>query len=156
MKIFFIFALSLFYFVPSDVLALEYCSCNPESTTTEQRFNRSFATFIGEVDEISREVNPDRYKVTFNILRSWKGVKFEKASVFTDVTDAITTVRTGSFTCGYNFQKGRQYLIFSHRNSKAKGPSWVSACGGVIPLEQATSELVYLDSLPTFDLKERR
>lgn len=116
----------------------------------------SFATFTGTVDRIERERNPDRYKVTFKILNSWKGVKNDKASVYTDVSDGITALRKGDFTCGYTFQEGSSYLIYSDRFKNARGPSWVSACGDVIPLGGAESDLQYLNSLESLELRKRR
>jgi hypothetical protein len=150
-----LFVLFLTSFLPISSNAISVCHCNQKYFSTEQKFNMSFGVFTGEVEKITPEYNPDRVKITFKILKSWKGIKYKTASVYTDSTDDISMVLHKNITCGYNFKMGEQYLIFSDRFKNAKGPSWVSACGDVVPLNDVSADaLSFLSAIPEIELKE--
>lgn len=142
--------------LPSAAQAISVCRCNQKYFTPQQKLEMSFAVFVGEVESITNEYTPDRVKVGLKIEKSWKGIKNERASVFTDMTDDISMAMNQNISCGFKFEMGQKYLIYSDRSKNAKGPSWVSACGDVIKYENATTDLGYLNGLETLELKDNR
>lgn len=121
--------------IPSLSHAFTRCECGtPEPF--DRMTVRAFAIFTGTVVRVTREINPDRQRVDFSVQQSWKGAKYPVITVFTEGTDLVSLAREG-LTCGYRFRVGEQYLIFSFRDKDERGPSSVSKCAGIYPLNQA-------------------
>lgn len=112
--------------LPLQAQALSICECKDRSFEHEQR--HAFAIFVGTVDKIKRELNPDKIRVEFNVHKSWKGVRHKEVEVLTAGTDLLSLAREG-ITCGYKFTEGQTYLVYSYRKSNTRGPSWVGSCG---------------------------
>jgi hypothetical protein len=133
--------------------AINVCRCNPEATKFESKYKRAYAIFTGEVVNIQRQINPDRQKITFKVMESWRGAKHPNISVYSQGIDAAATLREG-LTCGFPFRNGEKYLIYSFRNKNVNGPSWTTKCGGVIPLAQAKKELDLLSDKPKIEIEK--
>lgn len=81
------------------------------------------------------------YQVVFSVLNSWKGV--------TTTTVDVTTGYGGG-DCGYGFQIGTQYIVYSY--SSGSSELFASICSRTTHLGLATEDLVYLNSLPVLPL----
>lgn len=132
----------LFFITPTISFGFERCECGrPEEF--DRMVVRSFAIFTGRVARVVRELDPDRQRVEFTVYQSWKGVRYPAVTVYTAGTDLVALAREG-LTCGYRFRVGEEYLIFSFRDGDNRGPSHVSRCGGIYPIDQAGPVLNYL------------
>jgi hypothetical protein len=87
------------------------CSCiapPPPKTALE----KSAAVFAGKVTAIERQGL--KYRVTFEISRTWKGTRGK--------TIDVTTATSGA-ACGFGFKKGSSYLVYCYAPDKnAKKP----------------------------------
>ncbi len=141
LRSFFLLALCL-TFLTSPALAFKICRCTDKDITPLERYDRAFGVFTGKVQKVRRRLNPDAHHVTFDVYDSWKGVRFEEVIITTSGTDYAAVLREG-ITCGYDFNKGDEFLIFSYRNHNDRGLSSTSACGNIIPLTQASAYIDY-------------
>ena len=108
MKKIFLIAASLLVL---NTTAANACSCVP--TTPQQSLNNSREVFAGKVIDIVDQsgTNPEAsgslggFKVIFEVSKVWKG-KLEKQQV------VLTSGSSAS--CGYNFEKGKEYLVYAN------------------------------------------
>lgn len=105
-KVIFITLISLmFLFVAANDLFA--CSCvaspNPVKQQVKDSYANSAAIFSGEVVSITPK---DEWTVAvkFKVAKSWKG-KFSK--------EIIITTSKDSAMCGYNFEVGKKYLVYT-------------------------------------------
>lgn len=106
------------------------CSCI-QPLETKESLKEASAVFAGEVIDItSRPINSSRpLKVTFNVLRAWKGL---------DSRIVVLETANSSASCGYNFEKDGKYLIYA--NGKINDLE-VSLCSRTKLLKNASSDL---------------
>jgi len=142
MKYAFLIIIALFM-LPSDSQAFEWCRCKNPPETVEEKQRRAFGIFVGKVDRIVREINPDRQRVEFDVLHSWKGVRNDEVSVYNSGKDFVALVREG-ITCGYRFKQGETYLVYSYQHKKTQGPTYTSKCGGTKLYGEAIKEVKQL------------
>ena len=108
MKKIFLIAASLLVL---NTTAANACSCIP--TTPQQSLKNSREVFAGKVIDIVDQsgTNPEAsgslggFKVIFEVSKVWKG-KLEKQQV------VLTSGSSAS--CGYNFEKGKEYLVYAN------------------------------------------
>ncbi|MDD2907632.1 MAG: hypothetical protein PHH98_03240 [Candidatus Gracilibacteria bacterium] len=111
------------------------CSCiMPEGPN--ESLNNASSVFIGRVDKIEQssianELLGDyrRNIVSFNVKNSIKG------NLSNNVT--ITTARD-SATCGYNFEEGKEYIVYTHGEGRDLE---VSLCSRTAEIVNATEDL---------------
>lgn len=116
--------------IPQPVHA---CSC-PGVGPPAEELAKSTAVFAGKAINrrspfslVQRSDNP--LYVTFEVSQVWKGPNWQ--------TLLIRTVEDGA-SCGYNFQKGEEYLVYAHGD---EGDLRVSLCSRTQPLDKATEDL---------------
>ncbi len=143
------------------------CSC-VEPRPPEEAFARTDAVFVGQVmgdgnslwDQIQKEIAQAYNQavpplphirmiglyerdISFDVQDSWQGVN----------TTQIT-VRTGSGggDCGYNFQQGKQYLVYADHSPD--GDLYASICTRTASLANAGEDLDYLRTVPKLELTD--
>lgn len=95
------------------------CSC-VEAPSIEEEFEHSKAVFSGKVIDIKDEVSLKGYKsksVLFEVTNTWKGI---------EQSQIIITTGQGHGDCGYDFSKGRDYLVYAKESIMYGGKSLVS------------------------------
>lgn len=135
MKKIFLIAASLLVL---NTTAANACSCVP--TTPQQSLKNSKEVFAGKVIDIVDQSgsNPEAsgylggFKVTFEVSKVWKG-KLEKQQV------VLTSGSSAS--CGYNFEKGKEYLVYANGQGTQLQ---TGLCSGTTLLTNAQRDLAVL------------
>lgn len=86
------------------------CSCAGEPTV-EDELERSDAVFTGKVIEIQekKQLNGLTKKyVLFEVKKTWKGIS---------QSQVILTTGMGGGDCGYEFEEGKEYLVYATKSS---------------------------------------
>jgi hypothetical protein len=129
-----IFSLSV---IKTAVLA---CDCDG-TTTFESEFKGSSKIFVGQVISIKPYKAQKNQKffsefvIAFKIDKVYKGTKDEIVQVRTAVTIA---------SCGYPFEKGKTYLVYSFINSNAYR---VTYCSRTKRLNNAKEDINKLNNI---------
>ncbi|MGH6933091.1 MAG: hypothetical protein ACREEE_11730 [Dongiaceae bacterium] len=116
------------------------CSCAAPASPADA-LDRSSAAFVGQVIDIDKPfldnlglTSSGLHDVTFQVLRSWKGVSSDSIVVRT---------RLSGEACGYRFEIDQKYLVFTAGN-----PDLLTGlCTGTRPAEGAEADLEALDKL---------
>jgi hypothetical protein len=125
------------------------CSCGstPSGNVPCARVWNPPALFSGRVTAIEDAVvkdGPDaswpKRIVNFSVIADYRGG--------TAQTLQVTTARDGA-ACGYNFNVGRDYLVYAYKDDK--GGLSTGLCTPTRPLDEATDDIAFLAS--TSDLK---
>lgn len=105
------------------------CSC-VEPKPPAEAFQESKTVFSGKVVSI----NSDEFTklVTFDVDRAWKGVSEDRVTAVTPANSAA---------CGYDFEEGGEYLIYSHDAEESLN---VIICSRTQPLDGANADLIVL------------
>lgn len=116
------------------------CSCMaPEAASVER--DRATAVFTGTVTDIAPVASGDgpnlfppqnRYTVTFEVSEQWKGGLGDTATVST---------ATQSAACGYNFEAGEAYLVYTYGEATNLQ---TGLCSRTSRLENAAEDIVEL------------
>jgi hypothetical protein len=112
------------------------CSCVPPGTPTEELAESAavFSATAVDITDVSAWKGPlisgtDPVKVTFRVDTVWKGT----------VQQALTaTTARSSASCGYEFERGRKYLVYARGNESELE---VSLCSRTSPIERAAEDL---------------
>lgn len=123
--------------LPADVYA---CSCLPPGSVQEEAIDAD-AVFAGQVTQIDPGVEKDEVKVTLNITELFKGG---------EETVVVGTMKY-SDACGYEFRKGKSYLVYALRSGNNLG---TSLCSRTRALSQAEEDLTVLRQLPPSAIKK--
>ena len=115
MKRIFIFSFLLLIFGVSNARDIFACDCIIGTSENLQEFQKlveyayenSEAVFSGKVIEISKKPHSSIVSVKFKVDKSWKSVS-QKESV-----QLITG--EGDEDCGYKFEVGKKYLVYTHK-----------------------------------------
>jgi hypothetical protein len=126
-----VFAAS-FYF--ADLARAQACSC-VESAGVSEDLAASGSVFEGKVTRLHHEPKQHRLTATLRVLRRWKGKD--------RTTVDVVTIDQGSL-CGFGFERGKSYLLFT---SEAEGTLSVSLCSRSKPSESAAADFAELDRL---------
>jgi hypothetical protein len=92
------------------------CSCvatrEPVKTQVSNAYKDSTAIFSGKVTSIEQTADGNTYVIKFAVKDTWKGT-----------AGAEITVRTAtqSSMCGYRFEIGKEYLVYSYGTVEALG-----------------------------------
>lgn len=95
------------------------CSC-AELPSVEEEFERSKAVFSGKVVDINDQWSlkgSTSTSVLFEVTNTWKGV---------EQSQIIITTGQGGGDCGYNFTKGKEYLVYAYESSMYGAKSLVT------------------------------
>ena len=109
------------------------CTCGRVPTTKES-LKHSTAVFSGKVTKIE-PFKKYYFKVTFEIDRTWKGTKGK--------TETVLTPNSGA-GCGYTFEKGKSYLLYSYRPKEDEikpPPLYTIICSRTKPLALAAADI---------------
>lgn len=93
--------------IPSTIYA---CSC-AEIPTVEEELERSKAVFTGNAITIKEQRHLDgsiTKSVLFGVTKTWKGVS---------ESQVIITTGLGGGDCGYEFEQGKEYLVYANNSS---------------------------------------
>lgn len=97
-------------FVPAPPAAIA-CSC-VEPQSVEVELMRSEAVFLGTALEVKEHKGLGGYvkgkSILFEVEESWKGA---------EESQIIIKTGQGGGDCGYNFQKGVEYLVYANSSS---------------------------------------
>lgn len=132
-------------------LTVQACSCFAAGAPCQAFWNSS-AVFSAEVQKVNvitpervladgtKSYGPRRREVFVSVIEAFSGLSAEKA--------VQINTGGGGGDCGYDFQEGRQYLIYAYKNPQT-GALSTGICTRTQLLEKATADLEYLRSLPT-------
>lgn len=132
-------AVFLFFFLTFNISLAHACGCT-STPLTKDSLNDYEAVFSGtvtDIEEMGKEKDSwgeQKVKVTFNVIKWWKG----------QMTEQITlhTVLNTSSCNGYYFEKKQSYLIFSFKNKD--GTLGTSICNHNSLLKDADKSLAVL------------
>ena len=128
-----IFLAGLLLFSVNDVLA---CSCI--TLPFEEMFDSSTSVFEGTVISIEKpenEYSVDPVKVTFQVIRVWKGESLDKIIIYTE---------NQTTACGYPFddKPGSTYLVYAY---EYEGRISTNICTRTRLRSQAVGDLLRLN-----------
>ena len=85
------------------------------------------------------------FSVFFKVINSWKGL---------DTSTIEVSTGRGGGDCGYSFLTNEEYLVYaSHAYGRPDGYWVTSTCSRTAELSNAADDFLYLDALPTIQLK---
>lgn len=95
------------------------CSC-AERPSVQEEFERSKAVFSGKVVDIEERRSLKGYtvkSVLFDVTNTWKGV---------EQSQIIITTGQGHGDCGYDFTKGKEYVVYAYESTMYGAKSLVT------------------------------
>ena len=126
---------SLIFANPEPVSA---CSCVAPSSPSGE-LGKSEAVFVGTVtnieaknkvsDKLGLGSSADLMLVTISVSKAWKGI---------DQKNITVTTAKSSASCGFSFEKGKEYIVYA--NSREEGLH-VSLCSRTSLVENAQKDL---------------
>lgn len=116
------------------------CSCLPPPPPAKA-FAEADAVLMGKVVSFELLPSMDRRMAGIAVLKIWKGEKNDADSIFTGPHSAA---------CGYDFEVGQTYVIYAFKDEGGK--LYTHLCTRTAPVEQATEDLKFLESLSYFPL----
>lgn len=123
------------------------CTCEMPPPPKEA-LEQAREVFAGTALEISEPEFGDVLTVRFEVTEAWKGVDEREIEVGTS--------RGGSAACGFEFQKGDEYLVYTGENQSSDGPDSVTGiCHRTTDLTNAGEDLDALgEGTPGSELAE--
>lgn len=121
------------FIISSFPLMTSACSC-AYLPSVEDEFERSKAVFSGKVVDIKERRSLKGYttkSVLFEVTNTWKGV---------EQSQIIITTGQGGGDCGYNFIKGKEYLVYANESIMYGAKSLVSTMCNRTNLLNASQE----------------
>jgi hypothetical protein len=116
------------------------CSCAGQIPVSEY-VERSSSTFVGAVEDIGPNTQTGGYDVKFSdVSRIW-GTWINDYPSYGEVT--VWTSSLGSDDCGYPFEVGQEYLVYTQREESTNILK-VDLCNGTKPVDQAQADLQVL------------
>jgi MYXO-CTERM domain-containing protein len=133
-NLFFLAPLVVLLALVVDARSAEACSCVAPSPV-EVSLEESHAVFVGKVEKISKvgDASMATLAVELSVERHFKGP-----------TDARIIVSTSAFSasCGYRFEEGERYLVYSRTDQLRVG-----LCSRTKKADGASGEITRLDEL---------
>ncbi len=129
--------LSLFVLVVClDPASAYACSCEEPGAPTEERDESTsvFAGVVVRVDTLMTQQGYEAIHVLFEVQRIWKGP---------DSTAVLVRTAACSGLCGYFFQVGETYLVYTFADRET-GALWTNLCTRTNVLRDATEDLMAL------------
>lgn len=134
MKKFLIIASVLFLLLAFNAQKTYACSCIPPAPV-EESLKKSTAVFSAEVISITENEAKFIKTVKLKLKKSWKGKLAKTLTITTGLNSAM---------CGYEFVKGKTYLIYANgKNTKTLSASLCSRTGELV----GNKDVVVLDGL---------
>ncbi len=136
-------------FLPAESAAACTCSCSPADGSLSRKEKvadakqESVAVFSGEVLEIEK-LSELAVSVKFAVNKSWKGEPGDEVTILTG---------NGRGDCGFVFEQGASYLIYSHSMSDAEDAYFVSMCSRSRGITTAAEDIEILDRIEKEDEK---
>ena len=96
---------------------LDACDCKP-SPPPKKALEEATAVCLAEVVKVEVDGDGRNRTVTLKVETWWKGG---------NGTELVVSTAKAGATCGYNFEKGKRYLVYAHAQEKGK-PLRVSLC----------------------------
>jgi hypothetical protein len=128
--------------VSIDVPRAYACSCLPPGPAVRSYFNYD-AVFSGRVTDVvppeprgNIASSADPVSVHFEIYKSYKGVSGKNITVTTAPFEAI---------CGYNFEKGNEYLVYADKNNSDYLS--VNLCSNTSLLSESKSDVALFNTI---------
>jgi Tissue inhibitor of metalloproteinase len=84
------------------------CSCAPPSQTTNDDFQKATTVFTGKVLSVQRKEGAPTVTVKLAVQRYWKGKVSNEIKI---------TTASNSAACGFNFEVGKDYLVYATDNN---------------------------------------
>jgi hypothetical protein len=107
--------------------SIDACRCLPPGEP-KYELSKSPAVFSGKVISMKKAPGMTQ-RVTFQVLKTWKGARKKQR---------VVTVSTDPAGCGYEFQNGKKYLVYT---SGAPDKLEVSICSRTLFLEMADDDI---------------
>lgn len=129
--------LSLFVLVVClDPASAYACSCEEPGAPTAERDESTsvFAGVVVRVDTLMTQQGYEAIHVLFEVQRIWKGP---------DSTAVLIRTAACSGLCGYFFQVGETYLVYTFADRET-GALWTNLCTRTNVLRDATEDLMAL------------
>ena len=119
-----------------DPVSVYACSCEEPGTPTEERDESTsvFAGIVVRVDTLTLQQGYMVVDILFAVQRIWKGP---------DSTAVIVRTAACSGLCGYFFEVGETYLVYTFADSET-GALWTNICTRTNALRDATEDLMAL------------
>lgn len=108
------------------------CSCIAPPPP-KKALEKAAAVFSAKVTEVTK--SPKHFAVTFEIASTWKGTEGKTVTVHTALNSAA---------CGYNFEKGKSYLVYCYKTPKGSDAAaglWTNICTRTKPMDRAKDDL---------------
>jgi hypothetical protein len=112
------------------------CSCMMQEQP--EAFEQAASVFEGRVVSQEHPTDPTgEVSVLLDVVRRWKGANEQEVQVVT---------ASNSAACGYNFEDGRSYLVYTHaptdeEGNPTEGLERVSLCSRTARIEEAAADL---------------
>jgi len=119
------------------------CSCIYLENTQAKLDNAAYI-FSGEVIDIQTSeayANQEMQEATIRVINHWKPSSFPES-----VNLKVYANRDSDANCGYNFEEGKEYLIYAYLDSETNKIS-TNSCMGSLELDKAQQEIKYLNGL---------
>lgn len=124
--------ITIFFLFLTVIHTANACSCI-EPLPPSESLEEAETVFSGVV--LSKRVRHDTIKVTFKVSCAWKGELKEKITVYTAIQSA---------TCGFSFQRGREYLVYAHKNQFFSTKLTTNLCTRTKELSGADEDILEL------------
>jgi len=136
---FFVIFLIVIISLSTPLYPQESSACSCATVSTNEAIENSVAIFSGTVTKITESYptwpitsSADPVTVEFQVDRVWKGVS--------EKTIKVKTPSSGS-SCGYGFEMGKTYLVYSHDIQEEPPVPRVSLCSRTAPISDASEDL---------------
>lgn len=130
------------FMLPILLSVASACSCIllPD---TQSKFENAAYVFTGEVVDLEKSelYGEKNQEVTIRIIQYWKPAAFPES-----VNMKIYAREDTGANCGYNFEEGQKYLIYSYIDTET-GRLETNSCMGNLLLEEASNEIKELSEI---------
>ncbi len=114
------------------------CSCLAPTgklkTQVTNAYKGAVAVFSGKVVSVEKSADENYWIVKFAVQDSWKGI---------GGTEITVRTATSSAMCGYQFEDGKEYLVYAHGTAAELGVGNCSRTSSVLNM----TEVKYLANL---------
>jgi Tissue inhibitor of metalloproteinase. len=125
----------------------EASACSCAASGPKEKLESYAAVFVGEVVDkggTKRSQFGKLRKYTFEVKEAWKGVEKSPFSIY--------AYDGGEESCGYQFQVGQSYLVYSYQDKD--GTLQTNLCSGNVLIDQADDDMKQLGMGTTIEANE--
>ncbi|MGC5327571.1 hypothetical protein [Brevibacillus sp. SYSU BS000544] len=109
------------------------CSCGYPPPSPQKSMENVDFVFAGTVKEIRR--TRMGMEVLFDVRTTWKGI---------DQTQVLVMTGMGGGDCGYEFEKGKEYIVYGGDYDPFEGKLSTNVCMRTREISKAGEDLLYL------------